>query len=445
MTQTIAHPDNPRTCSRRWAALGAGLLTLASLSQSTQAVASTDTIAVEDIMLPDIPLRNGVHADIHVRSYSANCEGPTLFAMHGLAHTAATWEPLVGEILSDQTFCGVLAMNLPGRGPTPEVRSSLPDNMVYGRLRLQDHRRALEGTLDALIANGYAVDAIVGHSQGALLIQMVQSQLDEEGESMHTMYGIDSAFLLAPVPPRQVDWQFTDSGDAIKAMFPLLRFDPLLGLIAEAAPEAWPELFFVDLQGNIAPDTPSAAVIESNGYAAPEPFVAGLQLFMKRPRITAGVFAADQGTTLQVVAFEQDSGILVSEVEATYAHLTQDTTLSGFSVLDGANSVHDMMLLEPEMIAEAMRPPDTLSLCEQVQATQPDGTVSCYKADEGYMWLWNGGTLGMSSCAVDPGCNEASEGRIGAVWGDTILVPDSATGDTCDYQGKRTYVCTRID
>ena len=53
----------------------------------------------------DVELRPGVQASVAVQvrentRYRGKCVGPTLAFVHGLAHSAATWNPLVDEIFA---------------------------------------------------------------------------------------------------------------------------------------------------------------------------------------------------------------------------------------------------------------------------------------------------------------------------------------------------------
>src|SRR5262249_37846109 len=136
-----------------------------------------------DLTLPNVVIRPAVSADIHLRVYvnGPQCTGQVLFAVHGFAHTAATWE-LFAEALFEgnsagQKVCQIMAIDLPGHG-----ESSLPTGtLLFGELTLDDYVTVLRGALAQLGALGVHPQTVLAHSQGDLLVQMTQQALKSLG------------------------------------------------------------------------------------------------------------------------------------------------------------------------------------------------------------------------------------------------------------------------
>src|SRR5512147_490329 len=90
------------------------------------------------------------------------CLGQTLLVIHGLAHTAATWNPFINELFSSragQLFCRVIAVDLPGHG-----LSGLPRGTDYGSLLIDDYVTAVQGVLDGLRSYRIFPTSLIGHS-----------------------------------------------------------------------------------------------------------------------------------------------------------------------------------------------------------------------------------------------------------------------------------------
>ncbi|MBT8364904.1 MAG: alpha/beta hydrolase, partial [Deltaproteobacteria bacterium] len=158
-------------------------------------VAADDHFFAYDLVFPDVDLRSGVTADINVlvlKNTNPGCRyGKSLIAVHGLANTANTWKPLANELFSDNPIGrkvrSILAINLPGRG-----YSSLPKgemDLLFGELTLNDQARAVIGTLERIRQAGFHPRTIMAHSQGGLIVQMVQQALIEDGSSLRAEFG----------------------------------------------------------------------------------------------------------------------------------------------------------------------------------------------------------------------------------------------------------------
>lgn len=317
-----------------------------------------------ELLIEDVALRPGVTADVHLQVYvdeNRPCRGQTLFAVHGFAHTSAAWGPLAETLFAAApgeagVVCRVAAVDLPGRGGSPP-----PTGILYSDLLLADFVTALEGTLDGLEAAGVQVGAIAAHSQGGLLVQMLQQRRLDEGSSLLLRHGIHQALLLASVPPAGLPWDFVDSGTAAALLGQLIVFDPVLGLIVRIPDALFPFLFFTDTLGNLAAGAPTPAEVAAEGLNAPEPLLAALNLVgappLAREQIDPGIFALGNGTRLSMVAFQEDVLIRPSENVILYEHLTGQLAGRDFVEVTGAETVHDLQLSAPELILEALGGP----------------------------------------------------------------------------------------
>ncbi len=136
--------------------------------------------------------------DIQINSFenpSKSAGNKTLLAVHGLAHTGATFEPLASELFKKtgrDKIDRVLALNFPGRNG-----SGLPSNLQFGNLTIEDYTAILLGVLDQL-AKHVNIESIIGHSMGGLIVQTAQNSLVSAGTSLRKEYGIQNVYLLAP-------------------------------------------------------------------------------------------------------------------------------------------------------------------------------------------------------------------------------------------------------
>ncbi len=312
-----------------------------------------------DILIEDIEIRPGIEVDIHVEVYineNFPCRGRTFFAIHGFAHTSATWKPFAEALFDDNptgpVVCRVAAIDLPGRGG-----SSLPDGLAFGDLFLDDHVTAILSTLDELRNRGVRPRTVVAHSQGGLLTQMAQQRLIDSGTNLRREHRIRRAILLAPVGPVQIPWLFVDSGVGGQLIAQFLTVDPVLGTVISIPDAAFPGLFFTDLMGVPAAGTPSPQDVTDLGYNSPEPLLATLQLVgeppLTRPTVSARAFANWRGTRLSIATFEQDILIRPDENALLYEHLTGKADLQRLAIVPGSETVHDMYIADPaRLLAE---------------------------------------------------------------------------------------------
>ncbi len=200
-----------------------------------------------DLTLPAVELRPGATADLHAIVFVNEphpCSGNVALAIHGMFHTAATWEPLVDALFEDnpagRKMCEVVALNMPGRGGT--VVHGMP---WFGAVTLDDYVTATLGALDSLKALNIRRDTLFGHSLGGLMAQLMQQRLIDQGTDLRTAYGVKDVVLLAPGSPRQVPSYVIDSGVLNQIVSGLGIIDPVAGT-AGMADSAWSWLFFAN-------------------------------------------------------------------------------------------------------------------------------------------------------------------------------------------------------
>ncbi|MFL5386699.1 MAG: alpha/beta hydrolase [Longimicrobiaceae bacterium] len=349
-------------CSERSDPLGAGA---AAPRPPSRALAAALPAADTELVLQQVQLRPGVTADLHLEVFvdearqAAPCAAPTVvLAVHGFTHTAATWARYADARFAEPEGrpCAVLALDLPGHGG-----SSLPQGLLFGELTLDDYATALLAVLDALEGSAFAPTALIGHSQGGLVIQMAQQRRVDGGSSLRQADGIAEVELLASAFPAGLPWSFAESGAAAALLGSLIvPGDPVLGPHVAVPPGFWPVLFFTNLSGGLAPGAPTPAEAAANGWIAPAPLYASLQLVgappFGRPLVAEGVFAGRHGTRLDVVTFEQDQLIRPAEGQALMRHLTGGEGGQSFIVVPGTFAVHDLYLSDPGAILQARVP-----------------------------------------------------------------------------------------
>ena len=340
--------------------LAFGTVTAPLLAQDGATIRDDYAIVVEDVTL-----RPGVTSDLHLQVFVNEdhpCNGRTILAVPGFAHTAATFEPLADALFANtspgQSPCRVVALDLPGHGESP-----VPSGLLFGFLMLDDYVTAVLGALEGLDAQAVRIDSILAHSQGGLVIQMAQQRLVSQDSSLRDAHGIREVILLAPVPAAPVPWAFADAAVGILAGF-LVPADPALGPHFALPDAFWGPVFFSDLAGVPSPNTPTAGDVAAKGFNAPEPFLAALQLVgalhlagfppTPRPTVDSGIFGPQYGTALQVITLEQDQIIRPSESAQLYAYLTGDSSGAGVVVIGGPLSVHSMYVSDPEALLAAL-------------------------------------------------------------------------------------------
>jgi pimeloyl-ACP methyl ester carboxylesterase len=340
---------------------------LVMLAYATHAYAkSKDVPSLVSVSLP-----GGGIVDIQIDSFAnpnKNAGNKTLLAVHGLAHTGATFEPLANELFKKtgrDKIDRVLALNFPGRNG-----SGLPSNVQFGNLTVEDYTAVLLGVLDQL-PKQIKIESIVGHSMGALIIQTAQNRLRSAGTSLQKEYGIKNVYLLATSIPNPLPWLFADSGAASQIAAMLQSADPTLGShlrLLSSNPEEqarllgiWLSIFFTNSLDEFVPGTPFTTALESN-YVSNEALILTLQLLgsneFERPSVDPGIFNKSVQKCFRIVTFSEDLGALGENL--LQEHQDLDTFLTGNAqsanvvLIDAPDAVHDMYIVNPTEVAKAI-------------------------------------------------------------------------------------------
>lgn len=308
-------------------------------------------------MFESVEFKPGVTVDIFVNAYGDIDEFDDIddldscqFAIHGGVFAAASWRPYA-EALGDDRC--VLAPDMPVRG-----NSGIPQGALFGELDLFDYVTAQIEVLDRLDDLHVEPSAILGHSMGGTLLQMMQQRLVSEGSSLEDRFDIDEAILVASDLPAEVPWALGDSGDLSDLIDAFAVNEPGFGLLFEIPVALWPAFYFTDPDGVLVPNALTPAEIEAGGFnALGEPLQAIQQLngtgaFVSRPSAAAGLF--DDDTRLRVIAYEQDIYVQLSESEVLYQHLTGDPTSSCFVPVLGPDTVHTLQFSNPQGLIDAI-------------------------------------------------------------------------------------------
>jgi pimeloyl-ACP methyl ester carboxylesterase len=337
----------------------AGSAAFLALSALAGTAAALPRGASSDLVLQDIALRPGVTGDIHVRVLSnpnVRCNAETILAIHGATGAASNWEPFADAIFASPRqgtpVCRLVAVDLPGHGG-----SSLPRGMLFGDLTLHDYVTAILATFDRLDDFGIRPTTLMGHSQGGMVVQLVQQELVDHGRNLRSAFNVKHAVLMASVGPRALPWAFVEGGTAGAALSPFITYSPSLGAHFYIPPSFWPLLVFSTPTGALASNAPSADAIAAHGWDSPEPLAALGELLgvppLARPDVDPGIFAGEFGTSLDVVAFANDAIIHPDESEMLHTYLTGEDASSGFTVVPGADAVHGALVSEPDALLAA--------------------------------------------------------------------------------------------
>jgi pimeloyl-ACP methyl ester carboxylesterase len=349
------------------------------LIAAVQPAAADDNFFAYDLIFHDVEMRPGVNTDINVlvlkNKDPRSWFGKTIVALHGLANTASTWKPMAEELFAENPIGRrvryILAINLPGRG-----YSGLPEgetDLLFGEMELEDHVQTVINTLERIRQAGFRPQTIMAHSQGGLIMQMVQQALIDDGSSLRSEFQIRKVFFMAAIGPKQVPWAFADSGigaQAVNSYF--IKSHDELGPHLGLSDMDWLGLFFAVNPGalpsdiKLAPNAPFAALATEN-YNSPEPIQASIQLVglvtdgyeVERPKVDRGIFDKT-GTKLAYVAMSLDGFQTTEEQMFLYEYLTNDSGMKRFAVVESDDAVHSMYISNPRELLESLVPSDII-------------------------------------------------------------------------------------
>jgi hypothetical protein len=115
-----------------------------------------------ELTLPGVDLRpgTGITADLHATVFvnrAHPCNGSVALTIHGLLHTAATWEPFVASLFEEnpagRKLCRVVALDMPGVAEARNVvAEALAEAETTGERYYEPELHRLQG--EALLAAG---------------------------------------------------------------------------------------------------------------------------------------------------------------------------------------------------------------------------------------------------------------------------------------------------
>jgi pimeloyl-ACP methyl ester carboxylesterase len=283
--------------------------------------------------------------------------GLQVLFLNGTGQTANTFKPLTQAIFSDNLgflVSKAVLLNYPGHG-----NSGYPNGIQFGSLTINDYVTSLLASLAELPHLGLRPNVLLGHSLGAEIIMLAQQRLINQGVTLRSEFGIRGAIFLVPDIPGPLPWAFVDSGAAGPLVSQFVRQDPVLGSVLDIPPPVWISLFYSDRAGNIIPNatTPEEAV--AKGFISLDSATVGAELIGatgSRPAISQGIFSLNRGTVASVVTFEQD-GLYVfpTEHRDLYSFITQDQNGRLFFTVNGADTVHNLHVVNPNAILTAVK------------------------------------------------------------------------------------------
>ena len=311
------------------------------------------------VTFPDIELRPGVTCDIQLKVFvneNKSLFGETIFAVHGYTHTANTWKPfaeaLFDKKLIRRDISRIVAIDMPGRGG-----SGLPNNLTFSELDLRDYVKATKNVMERLRRDLHIRPTIiVGHSQGGILVQMLQQTLRDQKTSLRKAMRIRHAILIAPAIPSPLPWKFADSGVAASLINSfIVPNDPILGTHIAGSAKDWLFTWFTNFSGHLHSKSPTSDKVEAKGYNAPEPLVASINFAgARRPFVEEGIFRQHIGTRLKIITYSQDTLFHPNEHSVLYTYLTENTTGAGVWMVEDDEAVHDLHVADPEFLINSL-------------------------------------------------------------------------------------------
>lgn len=329
---------------------------------TTLAFAATLTAFAKPVYAADlvfsVTMRAGVTATIRAEILE-NTDAPsgsTALFVHGLAHTGNTWKPLAASIFSDATLGSTVhravLLNLPGRNG-----SSYPSGALLGDLTLDDYAAIVIRTLDACATNHTAPSALVAHSMGGLILQVVQEKLLSNSSSLASAYGISKVSVIGSAEPAEVPDQSLEDGNGVGLVEFYSKTNAVEGKHVEVTPYVFVGLFFTDKSQQPVSGTPFPGAVVAYGYKSDESYMASLGAVgtsAMRPSVRSGAFSSSNGTILRVIAGSQDPFSDLGVQKSLYEYLTVDTGDAGFIVITANNAVHDEFIIDPAGVVASL-------------------------------------------------------------------------------------------
>lgn len=333
-----------------------------------------------NILIEDIEFQPGVTIDINVNVFvNENAESLAntgkIIAIEGMAHTGQCLKPLAEALFENSDPAmevnEFFAIDSPGKG-----LSGLPqgNDFLLEDLYMEDYMNIFFGVISHL---NNEMDiyprTIMGHSLGGMMVLKLQDTLVKQGTNLKEQYGITNCILLAPGIPAPLEWSFIGSPQA-QALFDYVEyFTPEYGTILNLPPVAFVYSLFTNtccyFPPNTVPGAPTPAEAEALGYVGIEPALLLLQAsgtpippplpYPTKPRIAAnpGIFMAQHGVQLTIIADEFDRMMSPAEETALYQYLTNDATLANMKTVLGEETCHDTHISDPHAVSELITLP----------------------------------------------------------------------------------------
>jgi pimeloyl-ACP methyl ester carboxylesterase len=328
-------------------------------------VASDATIQSDhSLLLPDVGLRPGATADIHIRVFVNErlpCRDPlrTALFIHGVNATAASWESFARAFFTgarEDQLCLVAAVDHAGHGG-----SGLPRGMLFGELMIEDYARSVMEVLDRLSAEDIRLGILVGHSQGTSTIQTIQQMLAQEGTNLRQRFGVRDVVFLGAQGPREMRAGFLQPPEVVAdVLAPLVATTPEKGTFFLGPPEVYQSAWFSNLSLELSSAAPSVETIAANGWNEDMPLFAVLQAAgqggFDTPSVAPGLLGTGSGTRLHFIDFADDQWSLTPRAREIHEYLTGDASLAGFVTLSDPRNeaVHSYMVSHPEVVRNAI-------------------------------------------------------------------------------------------
>lgn len=277
----------------------------------------------------------------------------TVYLIHGFAHNASSFKPLIYYILSKykNTISKIYAIDIPGHGMSFDSFNS----NIFGTLNLKDHVDANLQVLDYLTSanvseNQENINYIIGHSLGGMILQMSEQRL-KQGSSLMEKYGVEGVMLIASTLPDGIPWDFAESGEFLKTMLPLIDKDENLGLYACVGDQTFRDVFLPGVPEDIVTND-DIDTIRSRESIWPGMEMGGYTLLpniFRRPIIDENIFA---NYRIASVSYENDSLLTRIELETLHEHLGGET--DNFHHITDGYPVHDGFYITPRSLRSAL-------------------------------------------------------------------------------------------
>jgi len=299
-------------------------------------------------------LRPGL-VQIHVNdaeNTKAPRNGEVIMCVHGLAHTAATFDPLTHTIFTDpglgKKVRHVITFDMPARdGSSAPFGPRAPK---FGDLGIDDYASITIQALAQCEIRGLQVDAIVAHSMGGLVVQVAQEKLLSNHLSLRWTFGVKGLVTMGTSEPSQIFDPVLESGFDLYLLSIYATADPILGEVLAVDPYSFQAFFFTDLNGNVVTGAPTPDQIVALGYEADEAYQASLETVGTsdmRPSVRTGAFSPCYGTSLRVVFGSQDGFSDPGAQKSVYEYLTGDLSDKNLVEDPAADSAHDKFISNP--------------------------------------------------------------------------------------------------